>query len=149
MQSQGNFPWYFPAGRLWNNIPLIISTMYYAALISRWDLSLHIWTWQRSALISLYMSLCAPDKLASFLSSFPSLPHHTLPLSLARSLAHWLKLIIISGWSFETWKDLILFLDFISDQSHQAITVLKMPYLLLPDNGGHGNRDLHNLFSAP
>lgn len=106
MQSQGNFPWYFPAGRLWNNIPLLISTMYYAVLISRWDLSLHIWTWQRSALNSLYMSLYAPDKLASFLSFFPSPSHHTLPLSLARSLAHWLKLIMSHIYCPQTIEDM-------------------------------------------
>lgn len=127
MLSQGNLLWHFPAGKLWDAIPLIISMLYCNIPISRWIYPCTFGL-DRGRPSSLSMCLCTLLVSWPPFFPFPPLPlHPTLLLNLARSLAHWLNVIMIADWSLEAWKDSTL-LNFISDWNHWAITLSNMPH---------------------
>lgn len=75
MLSQGNSQWYFPAGRLWNAVALLINTLFCAAPIGRW-------IYPRAGLDrgqtwSLSMCPCVlPASWPLSSPSFPALPPH-------------------------------------------------------------------------
>lgn len=134
MLSQGNSLWYFPAGKRRNAIPLIINTLYCAAPIGRW-ICLHAFLLDRGQPSSL--SVCPCALLASWPLPFP-FSAILIPPSLAKSLAHWLKVIMISGWRSRGRAPLCL--NLISNWSHSAITSSNTPHLFLPAVGHIGIR---------